>query len=496
MASNTSRRLTSRALIAVAAPLFLAAALPALAQSTKPATRVQTATIDRSKPPTLPPLKALRVPPIAMRTLSNGIKVAVLENHEIPIVRVSALVDAGGLFDPVGKDGLSSLTFQMLGEGTTTRTAEQLADAFASLGTVVSPSGFTTILPNVDPALELMRDQLYNPSFPQASLDRIKANTISSLRRAKDQPNYIAQRVLVNVLYGHGHPYERTTTEESVNSITRDDLAAFHSQYFRPQNVKFVVAGDITPAAAVAKLEKVFASWPKGGVLAKYDVPEPKQVDKTTIYLFDRPASTQSVLIASAIGPRRDDPSYYALDLANNILGGTFSSRLNMNLREAHGYSYGASSGFSYRRAPQLGQFSASSEVNIAKTDSALIEMMKEVRGLSSDRPITDEDFQASLANSTKGLALNFETVSQIAGAAGNVLSNNLPLDYYQQLSANYTKVTPAEARAAAQKFIDPSRLAIIIVGDRKVIEPGLRAANIAPIVIVDENGKPVGGAQ
>jgi zinc protease len=493
-----------------AALLLTAFALPAVAQqpapkvtkdapaaptATRPATQPpRTGAVDRSKAPTLPPTPPLRVPTIETRQLSNGITVAVLENHEIPVVRVSALIDAPSVLDPKGKEGVAALTFAMLGEGTKTRTAEQLADANAALGTTVSPTGFLTITANVDPALTLMRDQLWEPAFPQAALDRIRANQIAALRRAKDQPTYLASRVLANALYGAGHPYERAATEESVGAITRDDLVAFHSTYVRPQNVKFVVAGDITPAQAVAKLEQVFGAWPAGGQKAKYDVPVPAPVAQTTIYLYDRPNSAQTVIYAAAVGPRRDVPEYYALDLVNTVLGGSFLSRLNTNLRETHGYAYGAGSGFSYRRRPEVGQFVASAQVQTDKTDSSVVEIVNELKGISGGRPIDQEEFDRAMSNAVKALPLEFETVSQIAGAAATVLTDSLPLDYYQTLSKQYEAVSVAAANAAAKKYIDPAHLAIIVVGDRKQIEEKLRATNVAPVLVVDEHAKPVAG--
>lgn len=471
--------------------IALAAALAAASLGTTTTTLAQ-AKVDRSKPPVLPATPALRVPPIVMRTLSNGIPVAIVEDHEIPIVRVSALVDASGLLDPADKDGLSSLTFQMLAEGTTTRTADQLSDAFAELGTTVAPTGFLTLTSNLPRALDLMRDQLWNPAFPQASLDRLRANRLADLRRLRDQPGYVASRVLANVMYGHDHPYERTATEADLNAITRDDLVAFHRDYFRPQNVKLVIAGDVTPTTAVAALERTFGAWPKGGKTASYDIPAPAAPAATTIYIFDRPNSAQSAIAVGTIGPRRDVPEYYALDVANAALGGTFNSRINLNLRERHGYTYGASSFFNYRRVPQIGSFNASTLVATTKTDSAMIELMGELRGFGRDRPLTADEFAQAQASLVRSLPLNFESASQVAGAALTILDNKLPLDYYSQLTGNYMRVTPATATTAATKYLDPGHLAIVLVGDRRAIEGPLRAANLAPIVIVDENAKPI----
>ena len=218
--------------------------------------------IDRAVPPPVPPQPALRVPAVEMRRLSNGIRVAVLENHQLPIVDVRAIVEApGAVLDPPGKDGLSSLTLRMLSEGTTTRSADALASAFADLGNHVSPTGFFTISQNVDRSLTLMADQLIHPSFPQTSLDRIKANTVAALQRQQDDADYLAGWVFDNTVYGVGHPWARAETPKSVGAITRADLVMFHDTYVAPRNITLVVAGDITPDAAVAALERAFGGW-------------------------------------------------------------------------------------------------------------------------------------------------------------------------------------------------------------------------------------------
>ena len=448
--------------------------------------------LDRAKRPPSGAPASLRLPAIQMRTLKNGIKVAVLEQHELPVVSVRVVVDAQALLDPPGKEGVAGFTSQMLAEGTTARTADQLAEAFADLGNTVRPDGFTTVTANLDSSLVLLADMLLHPAFPQSSLDRIRQNSLAALKRSRDQPNFLARRVFVNAVWGAGHPYERTTTEPSLNAITRDDLVAFHGKYYRPQNVKIVVAGDVTPAVAAAKIEKALGKWPAGGFRARYVIPPAKPMAPGTIYLFDRPNSPQSVLLVGTVGPARNNPDFYAIDLMNTTLGGAFSSRVNLNLREAHAFTYGASTGFTYRMTPQPGEFVAASPVASAKTDSALVELLKELRDIRGTRPLTAAELAFAKSSATKSLPLNFETVDQIAGAGALVLREGLPLDYFNTLSARYRAVTASQANGAARKYIDPSRLAIIIVGDRKQIEAGLRAANVGPVVVVDENGKPV----
>ena len=448
--------------------------------------------LDRSKRPASGPAASLRVPAIQVRTMRNGIRVAVLEQHELPVVAVRAVIDAAPLLDPAGKEGVSSFTSQMLAEGTTTRSADQLAEAMADLGNSVSPNGFTTVTSNVDSSLTLLADMLLNPAFPQTSLDRIKQNSIASLRRAKDQPGYLARRVFANVVWGAGHPYERAATEQSMGAITRDDLVAFHSRYYRPQNVRFVVAGDITPAQAVARLERAFGKWPAGGFKARYTIPLPKSAAPNTIYLFDRPNSPQSVFLIGGPGPARNTPDYFAIDVMNTALGGAFTSRLNLNLRETHGYTYGAYSIFSYRMTPQPGEFVIQTSIATPKTDSALVEIARELHEIRGPKSLSADEISFARSSAMKSLPLSFETVDQIAGAGVNVLREGLPLDYYTTLSAKYRAVTAAQSNAAAMKYIDPAKLRIVIVGDRKAIEPGLRAANVGPVVVVDETGKPI----
>lgn len=476
-------RWASRLVLAFTVGMFLSCS--AAVASSQPA-------LDRSIRPVSAAPKPARLPQVTLRTLSNGMRVAVLEDHEIPAVQVSAVVEIPSQLDPLGKEGVAGFTRSMLTEGTTTRSAEALVDAFADLGSSVSPFGFYTITRNLDPALALMAEQLMNPAFPQAALDRIKANAVTGLRRQKDQPNYIASRIFANVVFGSSHPYTRTTTEASLTSITRDDLVAFHQQYYRPQNISLVIVGDITVDQAAAHAEKAFARWQQVGPKATIDIGAPTGPSATTIYLHDRPGSPQSFVVAGHLGPRRDAPEYFALSLLNTALGGGFNSRLNLNLREQRHFTYGAGSGFTYRPVPQVGVFTASASVQTEKTDSALVEMMSEIRGILNARPVTRTELAFAKSGITKGLPLSFETVPQIAGGVATILTDRLPLDYYSTVSSRVDAVTIEDAMAAGRRYVQPDRMAIIVVGDRRTIEPKLRASGLAPMVIVDDQGKPI----
>jgi predicted Zn-dependent peptidase len=477
----------SRLFLAFTVGMFLSCS--AAVASSQPA-------LDRTARPASTAPKPMTLPRIQVRTLSNGLRIAVLEDHEIPAVQVSAVVEIPTQLEPAGKEGVAGFTRTMLTEGTTSRSAEALVDAFAELGSAVSPFGFYTITRNLDASLALMAEQLMSPAFPQGALDRLKANAVTGLRRQKEQPSYIASRVFANVVFGAAHPYTRTTTEASVASITRDDVVAFHQQYYRPQNIALVVVGDVTADAAAARAETAFARWQQVGPKASLEIPAPTGPAATTIYLHDRPGSPQSFVVVGQLGPRRDAPEYFALSLLNTALGGGFNSRLNLNLREQRHFTYGAGSGFTYRPVPQVGMFTASASVQTEKTDSAVVEMLAEIRGILNARPLTPTELAFAKSGITKGLPLAFETVPQIAGGVATILTDKLPLDYYSTVSTRVAAVTVQDAMAAGRRYLDPDRMAIIVIGDRRVIEAKLRASGLAPIVIVDDQGRPIADAR
>ncbi len=448
-------------------------------------------TLDRTKPPAVPAAQPLTFPKAQSRTLPNGVPVVVLENHTSPVVSVVAIVYVPTRLEPAGKTGISAVLTSMLSEGTTSMTADQLANAFADLGNKVSPTGFYTITANFDRSLALMADQLMHPAFPDGALARVKANQVAALTRAKESPYYLASRAFANVVYGQGSVYARAATEPEVKSITRADLASYYEKYYRPPNVTFVVGGDITADEAVSKLSKAFGSW-TAGTKAMMAIAPPKGVSKETVYIVDRPDSPQSVFYVGTLGPPRNAPDYFATDLANVTFGGAFTSRINLNLREARHYTYGANSFFLYRRVPEPSTFIVATAVSTPTTDSSLVQIAKEFSDVRGDRPITPAELAFAKGTATKGLPLQFETMSSQASAIGDLITQGLPLDYYNTIVQHYRAVTLPEVQKAADEHMDPSKMAIVIVGDRKVIEPGIKAANVAPVVVIDDQGNPV----
>ncbi|HKP76616.1 MAG TPA: pitrilysin family protein [Longimicrobiaceae bacterium] len=474
---------TIRARRIVAAAVALGVATTAAGAHAQP--------LDRSHRPVAPPASPFRLPAVEQRALSNGIPVYVIQYHQLPVVSVRAVTDVSSLLEPADRAGLYSLVVQMLSEGTTTRTADQLAEAFADLGNQVTPQGFTTITPNLDRSLELMADMLMHPAFPEAALARIKANSAATLRRLREQPGYLADRVFAAELYGAEHPYARYPSEQTMAAATRADLVSFHSDWYRPQNVKLVVVGDVTPDAVLPRLERAFGGWPAGGKKAEFNVPAPKPAAPTTIYLLDRPNSPQSTVIVGQVGPGRDTPDYYALETMNTVFGGLSGSRLNSNLRERHAFTYGANAGLQWRRVPQVSAIRGSSDIVAAKTDSAIAEWLGEIRGIRGERPVTQAELDFAKNNRTAGLPARFETVTQVAFEVANLLQSAVPVDFFNSYAENINRLSGPELQAVASKYLDPAQSVIVVVGDRRVIEPGLRGLNL-PIVIVDENGNPV----
>ena len=467
----------------------------AVAQQAAPAS----AAFDRSEPPAAGPTPELHVPSWTKLTLSNGAELIVSERHELPLVSMNVTFIGGAdQVDPANKPGVGEFVSSMLVEGTTTRTGDQLAEAMQSLGSSIRASvsgetgtiGFFVMRDKFQPMLSLLEDVLVNPSFPQAALDRLRARTLISLRQAKDRTGSIANVVFPKVLYTTSQPYGRSLTEASAQAITRDDLVAFHENYFKPGRAVITVVGDVKPDEVKRALDQTLAPWKAGGTKPAFDYPAPPAPKATTIYLVDKPGAAQSSFALGEVGPPRDTPDYYSLRVLNAFFGELFQSRLNANIREQKGYSYGVGSRFAYGRGP--GAFRAGGDIVTAKTDSALIEFMKELRGIRGERPITDDEMQAAKNSLIQSLPRRFASVGGVSGAIGEIYSQDLPEDYFQRFAARIDAVTKDDVLKAAQKYLDPEHMAIVIVGDRAKIEAPLAATKIAPIVVLDVNGDPV----
>jgi predicted Zn-dependent peptidase len=455
--------------------------------------------LDRTKVPAAGSNPELRVPAWTATQLSNGATLIVSERHGLPLVWFNiSFIGGSNQFETVAKRGLAAMTTSMLTEGTKTRTGDQLSDALQLLGTNINANisgeegsiNFMSTTKNFDATLAILSDMMLNSTFPTEALERLRGRTLVNLTQARDQPAVISSQVFSKILYSEAHPYGQRTTEASVKAITRDDVIGFSKTYFQPGRAIITVIGDMTPLKAKAAVEKGLAAWTKAGEKPSFDYPKVPELQPAKIYLVDKPGSAQSVFNIGLPGPPRNTPDYFALQVLNTILGGMFQSRLNANIREEKGYSYGVNSSFAYGKGP--GAFRAGGAIFSGKTDAALIEFMKELKGILGERPITDEEIKIAKDSLIQSLPQRFASVTTISNAITSLVVQGLPDDYYQTYAKNVAAVTKEDLLRVAKRYIDLNHLAIVIVGDRATIEGPLKATGIAPITILDLDGNPV----
>lgn len=442
---------------------------------------------DRSRPPELGPPPALTLPAISRHALSNGLQVLLLEKHQVPLVQINLVVKAGSAMDPDGKPGLASMTAAMLDEGAGKRSALELADAVDLLGAEVSVSAeqhLTTVAlhtpaARLDSALALLADVALRPAFPAEELERQRRERLTALAQQHDEPRAVAQVLFARAVYGGGHPYGRRIfgTEQAVRAFTVDDLRRFHATYFRPNNAALIVVGDVTPERILPKLEAAFGRWEAAPVPTARWL-EAAQVRRREVLLVNKPGAAQSEVIIGRVGVPRTTPDYYALVVMNTVLGGSFTSRLNQNLREQKGYTYGASSGFLFDRL--AGPFSARAAVQTAVTDKALVEFMKELTQIRDG--VSGEELERAQNFLALRFPERFQAVGSIARQLSELVAHDLPLDYYNEYLRRILAVTAADVQRVARQHVDPERMVIVVVGDREKIEAGVRALKVGPV--------------
>ena len=446
------------------------------------------------KPATARPLQ-LATP--MTETLPNGLTLILNERRGLPIVAANLVLRTGSDANPLDKPGLANFTAAMLDEGTATRNALQIADEVAQLGAslgISSSMDATTLAirslsKNFASTVDVLADVTLHPSFPAQEIERQRASRLAALVQQRDNPNQVAAQVTASALYGPKHPYgyAEIGTEAALKSVSRADMEAFWKQNFVPNNAALVVAGDISMAELKALAEKSFGGWQKGSP-AQPALGAPATTPARVV-IVDKPGSPQTQLRVASIGAPRSSPDFRPMQVMNLALGGLFSSRINMNLREEHGYTYGANSNFSFRRA--AGPFQIASGVRTDVTAAAVNEIFKEVRGMI-DKPVSAEELQKakdSLANSLPGA---FESSANAVNNFSNVFIYNLGLDYYTRYAEQVNAVTPDQALAVSKKYLVPANMVVIAVGDRAKIEPELRKLNLGAVEIRDAEGKPI----
>ncbi|HXO00166.1 MAG TPA: pitrilysin family protein [Candidatus Acidoferrales bacterium] len=456
---------------------------------------------DRSKEPAPGPAMSLKLPPMQKGTLSNGLKVVVAERHTAPVVNFALIVNSGYAADPAGAPGTCSFAQRMLEEGTPTRDSLKIGEELESLSAEFNASAnldyatvdLNALKVNMDQALDIYADLILHPAFPEKEFVRLQKDRLAAIQREKVTPNSMATRVMPALLYGKGHPYAGsftgTGTEASVSKMTREDLVKFHESVFKPNNATLLIVGDTSLAEITPKLEKLFSSW-KPGDVAPRTIPEVPQPEKDVVYLIDRPGSGQSLIIGAQLAPPPNSPDDISLALVNDIFGGNFSSRINMNLREDKHWSYGVRSVLQ----PAVGQRSylSISPVQTDKTKEALTELVKEYKGITGDKPITEAELKDEQDNATLGLPGSFESVQQLSGAYSRILQYKLPEDYFNTYTEKAMAVTPASANVVAGKYIQPNHLIWMVVGDMSKVEAGIVELNLGEVHKIDADGNPV----
>jgi len=453
---------------------------------------VQGAAVDRTKPPTLSSPPALKLPAVRTATLPNGLELAVVEAHKVPVVDVSLVIDAGAVRDPANLPGLATFTATMLQQGAGRRSALDIADETAFLGAQLSiVAGFdvATVSLHVPKrrlaaALDLLSDVVLRPTFPDSEVTRQRELRRTQLIQQRDEPVQMANVAFPAIVYGATHPYGRPLAgnDSSVTGLSRERVTGFYGTFYRPNTARLLVVGDVTLEEARQLVTARLGAWARG-TAPSTPVGAAPQPSPRTIYLIDKPGAAQSVVRIGHVGPPRDTPDYFALQVLNTILGGAFTSRLNQNLRETHGYTYGAGSAFSLRRAG--GPFVAQASVVTAKTDSSLIEFLKELRRIR-DEAVPAAELEKAKQYIILGLPGDFETTAGAAFRFRDLLVYGLPLDYYGGYVDRINAVSAADVQRVARRYIDPDRFDIVIVGDRSQIEAGLKALNEGPIVYRD----------
>jgi predicted Zn-dependent peptidase len=461
---------------------------------------------DRSRPPALGPAPSLNLPRIEKQQLSNGVPVWIVELHEVPVVQVNLVVLSGSGDDPAGKYGIASLTAAMMMEGAGTRSSLELADAIDFLGADLDTGSTSdasavrlhTPVSRLADALPIMADVALRPTFPAQDLDRIRQERLTTLLQARDDPSTIAALAFSRVLYGTANRYGTASmgTGVTLRGFTPDDLRQFYQTAFRPDNATLLVVGDVTPAMVAPLLERQFGSWKAGSTSAPAHIrqPAPPQRTRREVYLLDKPGAPQSQIRIGAVGAARSTPDYFPITVLNNVLGGAaFSSRLNLNLREKHGYTYGASSTFDMRL--DAGPFAAFAGVQTDKTAAALSEFFNELNAIQ--QPVPPDELARAKSFVSLRYPGGFETTGDISRRLEEAIVYHLPDDSFSRYVPNIEAVTGTELQRVARRYIHPDQLAVVVVGDQKAIQAPIEALKLGPVTVLsidDLFGLPAGG--
>jgi zinc protease len=447
----------------------------------------------RSRLPEPGPTRPCYFPPIEKSSLPNGLRIWTVAHTSIPVVTVMLLVRRGSADDPPGLDGLAALTVDMLDEGTGNRSAidfhESLARIGAQLDSDIGPDAAIltiTALSRFSPeAVRLLADMAARPALTGGDFERVRQLRVHRMTQLRDMPGAVADRAFVKLLYG-AHPYGHTPlgSEQTLAAITVDDVRAFHRTALGPADATLIVVGDCRHADIERIAAEVFAGWegtPEARPSLVAALPRPARVS-----IVPRPRAPQSELRIGHVAVARDTPDYHALVATNMTLGGQFVSRINLNLRQDKGFTYGARTSFDFRRMP--GPFTLQVSVHTAATGQAITESLAEIDGIRGARPVTAQELALGVAALTRGFARNFETAEQIARAVSQIALYDLPDDYFDRFVPAVERVSPDDVTRVAARYLHPEQLTILVVGDVEAIGADLAGLGLGePLVLSAE---------
>ncbi len=450
-------------------------------------------------PPAPGPLRPYVFPNVEQFQLPNGIKVILVEKHTLPVVEGRLMLDAGALREPAAKNGLASLTGRLLSEGTNDMTGAEIARQMDALGARYSAAGgFSTsfadvvALKNVFPqALQIAAKTVISPSFPATEFIRVKNQALAAYQQSHARTSGLAFDAFVRAAFDSTAPFSRpsTGTLASIGALTRDDVVSWHRTMYAPSAATLLLVGDITPAEARSVAEQAFGSWTATRPAMAPVMNPIRQSAGTRVILVDRPGSVQSSIVIGQAGFQATDPDYISMLALNHVLGGAVSSRLNTNLREKHGYTYGVFSGLDVRRG--AGALEVQSEVRTNATDSALAEAIAEIRRIVTE-PVPAAELQGAVNNLVSGFPNTVQSVQGLSGQLQNLIVWGLPMDFYTTYRERLAAVTPADVSSVAKGKLTPDNLVVVVAGDLSKIEAPIRARNLGAVEVWDSNGKKV----
>ncbi len=437
-------------------------------------------------------------PRFERRTLANGVGLVVAPVPTFPLVSVLAVVDAGAMADPPGMDGLALLTARSLAEGAGARDGAALTDAAERLGAAIDTRAdwdaalvrLTVLSTRLDEALTLVGDILMAPTFPEREVERLKAERLADLLQLRAEPRGLADEMMERFVYAPESRYAAPEggSEASVRALTRAHVVEFYGTRYQPGRLTIVVAGDVTVDAAAALVETVFGRWaPRDGIVPAAGVADRAASGAPAVHIVARPDAPQSELRVAHVGVPRSSADYFPITIMNAILGGLFSSRINLNLREAHGYTYSAHSSYDWRRA--AGPFSVSTAVQSTVTDAAAREVMTEITRLRESE-VTESELSLATNYLDGVFPIRYETTSAIATALANLVIYGLRDDYYDRYRANIRAQTASDILRAARAHLHPDRLQLVVVGDPERVRIPLEQLGVGPVTTYDDRGE------